>query len=56
MLAFWHEASPEARRALIAASLGWLLDAFDVMLYALVLASLMTDLGMTARPAGCSAR
>ena len=44
MLTFWHEASPEARRALIAASLGWLLDAFDVMLYALVLASLMSDL------------
>ena len=28
-------------RALVAASLGWMLDAFDVMLYALVLPSLM---------------
>jgi MFS family permease len=46
MFGFWHAASPEARRALLAASLGWLLDAFDVMLYALVLASLMSDLGM----------
>ena len=46
MFGFWHAASPEARRALIAASLGWLLDAFDVMLYALVLASLMADLGI----------
>ncbi|HXG87610.1 MAG TPA: MFS transporter [Vicinamibacterales bacterium] len=46
MFSFWHEASPEARRALVAASLGWLLDAFDVMLYALVLTSLMSDLGM----------
>ena len=52
MLTFWNEASTEARRALIAASLGWLLDAFDVMLYALVLASLMRDLEMTPQTAG----
>ena len=52
MLRFWDEASPEARRALIAASLGWLLDAFDVMLYALVLASLMTDLSMDRATGG----
>jgi MFS family permease len=49
---FWREASAEARRALIAASLGWLLDAFDVMLYALVLASLMADLGMDRATGG----
>ena len=35
MTTFWREASPEARKALIAAGMGWLLDAFDVMLYAL---------------------
>jgi MFS family permease len=52
MLAFWHEAPPAARRALVAASLGWMLDAFDVMLYALVLTSLMTDLGMDRATAG----
>lgn len=52
MLGFWHAASPEARRALVAASLGWLLDAFDVMLYALVLASLMSDLGMDRATGG----
>ena len=52
MFSFWEEASPEARRALIAASLGWLLDAFDVMLYALVLASLMADLGMDRATGG----
>ncbi len=52
MLGFWHAASPEARRALVAASLGWLLDAFDVMLYALVLASLMSDLGMDRTTGG----
>jgi MFS family permease len=52
MLTFWYEASLEARRALIAASLGWMLDAFDVMLYALVLASLMSDLSMTPQTGG----
>lgn len=51
-LAFWREATPEARRALVAASLGWMLDAFDVMLYALVLASLIGDLGMDKATAG----
>jgi MFS family permease len=52
MLTFWTEAPLEARRALIAASLGWMLDAFDVMLYALVLASLMSDLSMTPQTGG----
>jgi MFS family permease len=52
MFAFWHEASPEAHRALIAASLGWLLDAFDVMIYALVLAALMADMGMDRATGG----
>ena len=52
LLAFWREASPEARRALVAASLGWMLDSFDVMLYALVLASLIADLGMDKTTAG----
>jgi MFS family permease len=52
MFGFWAEASPQARRALVAASLGWMLDAFDVMLYALVLASLMADLGMDKATAG----
>jgi MFS family permease len=52
VFAFWHAASPEARRALVAASLGWLLDAFDVMLYALVLAALIGDLGMDLATGG----
>lgn len=50
--AWWRDASPEARRALWAAALGWMLDAFDVMLYALVLPSLMADLGLTKPIAG----
>jgi len=36
----------------VAASLGWMLDSFDVMLYALVLAVLMTDLGMDKATGG----
>jgi MFS family permease len=49
---WWSDAPPQARRALVAAGLGWMLDAFDVMLYALVLASLMSDLGMAKPTAG----
>ncbi len=37
---------------LLAAALGWMLDAFDAMLYALVLAHVMRDLGMTQRHRG----
>ena len=40
------------RRTLTAAALGWMLDAFDVMLYAIVLSHVMRDLGMTKATAG----
>jgi MFS family permease len=40
------------RRTLVAAALGWMLDAFDAMLYALVLTHVMRDLGMTKGTAG----
>ena len=52
MLTFWNEATPEARRALVAASLGWALDAFDIMLFALVLPELREDFGMSTTTAG----
>jgi MFS family permease len=39
-------------RSLIAGGLGWMLDALDVMLYSLVLAHLMRDLGMDKPTAG----
>src|SRR4249920_4036377 len=43
----WPEQVTEAeRRSLVAGGLGWMLDAMDVMLYSLVLAHLMRDLGM----------
>jgi len=51
-IAFWRDATPEARRALLAASLGWMLDSFDVMLYALVLAAIIAELGMSNAVAG----
>ena len=40
---WWTEADPRARRAFVAAALGWMLDSFDVMLYAIVLAELIAD-------------
>ncbi|HUA16961.1 MAG TPA: MFS transporter [Verrucomicrobiae bacterium] len=47
-----RQATPGQRRTLLAAALGWSLDAFDTMLYALVLALLMRDLGMSKTVAG----
>lgn len=52
VLSFWRDADPTARRALVAASLGWMLDAFDVMLYALVLSAVRADLSLTGEMAG----
>lgn len=43
LFTWWTEADLRARRAFIAAALGWMLDSFDVMLYAIVLAALLTD-------------
>ena len=43
MFTWLREGTPEARRALLAACLGWALDAFDFMLYALVVAVLIPD-------------
>ncbi len=47
-----RQATPGQRRTLLAAAMGWALDAFDAMLYSLVLALLMRDLGMTKTLAG----
>src|SRR5215469_3686513 len=51
-LAFIGEVGPGQRRTLLAASLGWMLDAFDVMLYSLVVAHIMIDLNMSKQSAG----
>jgi MFS family permease len=52
LFGWWRVASGTARRSLIAASLGWALDAFDVMLFSLTLASVIADLGLTKTQAG----
>jgi len=52
-LAFpFTQATPAQRRTLVAAALGWMLDAFDAMLYALVVTHVMRDLGMSKGTAG----
>jgi len=47
-----RNASPAQRRTLLAAALGWMLDSFDVMLYALVVAHIMRDLHMSKPTVG----
>src|SRR5580692_3177436 len=52
LFGWWQQGDARAHRAFMAASLGWILDAFDVMLYSLVLASLMRDLHLTKTEGG----
>src|SRR5690348_10208786 len=40
---WWRAADARAHRAFVAAALGWMLDAFDVMLYSMVVAALIQD-------------
>ena len=49
---WWREADRDARRALAAGMFGWMLDAFDVMLFALVLPAVRAELGLTNRDGG----
>lgn len=46
------QATSGQRRTLLAAALGWMLDSFDAMLYAVVLAYVMREFGMTKKTAG----
>ncbi|HEY3455820.1 MAG TPA: MFS transporter [Bryobacteraceae bacterium] len=48
----WRNTTDAQRRTLLAAALGWMLDAFDVMLYSIVLATLLGEFGMTKATAG----
>jgi MFS family permease len=50
--AFWSQASPQARRALVAAASGWMLDAMDVLLYAFVLDHVRAEFGIGDRASG----
>lgn len=49
---WWREGTPEGRRAVIAAGLGWMLDAFDVTLFALVLPAVRKELGLSTAEGG----
>src|SRR5262249_27479160 len=51
-LNWWQAASSEARRALGASLFAWMLDAFDVMLFSLVLPALSADLHLTKAQGG----
>ncbi|MBV8897890.1 MAG: MFS transporter [Acidobacteriaceae bacterium] len=48
----WRNTTAAQRRTVLAAGLGWMLDAFDVMLYSIVLTTLMRTFGMTKSTAG----
>jgi MFS family permease len=52
ILGWWRQGTPEGRRAVVAAGLGWMLDAFDVTLFALVLPALRKDLGLSPAAGG----
>lgn len=47
--------SPEARRTLAAAWLGWMLDGMDVMLYAFALGTIQAEFGLSSAGAGALA-
>ena len=51
-MTFLRAAGPEARLALAAATLAWMLDAFDVMLFSLMLPALSADLRLTNAEGG----
>lgn len=49
----WYKAITHRQRmALVSASLGWMLDSMDIMLYSMVLAHLIGDFGMSMATAG----
>jgi len=52
LIAWWKEGTPEGRRAIVAAGLGWMLDAFDVTLFALVLPAIRRDLSLSPSAGG----
>jgi MFS family permease len=46
-LGWLRSAPPPARRALLAASVGWMFDGFDVMIYSMVVSAVMADFGIS---------
>src|SRR5512142_2459884 len=52
LFGFWKQADERAHRALTAGFFGWMLDAFDVQIYAMVLAALIAELHLSRPVAG----
>jgi MFS family permease len=52
LFGWWREGTAEGKRAFVAASMAWGLDAFDVMLFSLTLPDVIRDLGLTKTQAG----
>ncbi len=49
----WLRSAPApARRALLAASVGWLFDGFDIMIYSMVLTAVLAEFGITKTMGG----
>ena len=49
----WLRAAPApARRALLAASVGWMFDGFDIMIYSMVLTAVMAEFGISKTAGG----
>lgn len=55
IFSIWKETEANARRSFIAASLGWMMTSFDVMLYAMVLSNVINHFQMTKQTAGLMA-
>jgi MFS family permease len=52
LFSWWRGGDARAQRALIAASLGWMLDAFDIMLFSLLLKNIISEFGLTKSDSG----
>ena len=52
MFRWWREGTSQGRKALVAAGLGWMLDAFDVTLFAMALPAIRQELGLTTAEGG----
>jgi MFS family permease len=52
LFGWWRDAPLQAKLSLWAGTFGWMLDAFDVMLFALVLPAIITDLSLSRAEAG----
>src|SRR5579862_2178754 len=49
---WWHTSDKDAKNVLLASSLAWLVNMFDLQLYAMVLAPMMLDLGISKSAGG----